>query len=180
MILLQRGEKSFKYTRIFGVYEEGPSVLADDRLVKPLDRIDPTAEALEELARLDQEAGLLEDKGEGNMKYEVGVWYGWNGGECPVHPLTTVEAAFSDGVEPEEAAYGWVWSSRVGRPIIAFRIIEEYKEPKREFVHVSGELKDYGWDFGFDVDEPHVEITFEVVDGVPQEDSVHMKVIEND
>jgi hypothetical protein len=66
------------------------------------------------------------------MEYEVGKWYGWNGGECPVHRSSKVEAIFSDGSGAGEVVfardYGW------NGPYypIAFRIIKEHKEP-REF-----------------------------------------------
>lgn len=69
------------------------------------------------------------------MKYKVGKWYGWNGGECPVHPKTQVEVVFVDGLAEYDGdnnvASFWEWDSKF-EPIIAFKILEEYKEP-REF-----------------------------------------------
>ena len=43
------------------------------------------------------------------MKYETNVWYGWNGGACPVHPMTVVEYITAvDGPERKESSYGKV------------------------------------------------------------------------
>lgn len=70
------------------------------------------------------------------MKYEENVWYGWNGGECPVHPDTVVEVVYSNwastGIktitDPARMA-----SWRGGDlNLIAFRVIKEHKE-SREF-----------------------------------------------
>ncbi|WP_313349366.1 hypothetical protein [Paracoccus sp. (in: a-proteobacteria)] len=74
------------------------------------------------------------DGGPASCKYEPGIWHGWNGGECPVHPKTVVVAAFHDGMLPASHASDWDWS--VNRcPIIAFRIVREYREPREWWVH---------------------------------------------
>ena len=61
-------------------------------------------------------------------------WYGWNGGECPVHPETRVEALVCEAngnILWQMAAKDLVWSNTVGiDPIIAFRITRLYVEPK--------------------------------------------------
>lgn len=82
------------------------------------------------------------------MEYETGKWYGWNGGECPVHPQTVVDAVwrYADGSIKErqqlELAGNWTWDGNPHGTIIAFRVITPYVKPKkpREFwaAHVSG------------------------------------------
>jgi hypothetical protein len=61
--------------------------------------------------------------------YNDGKWHGWNDGECPVHPKTWVEVC---GVEwsGEEVADVFDWEEGAGDPIVAFRVIEGYKEPR--------------------------------------------------
>jgi len=79
------------------------------------------------------------------MNYNDGKWHGWNGGECPVHPETVVEAIFDDGTSnvfrsvKAQASRKFYWE--IGSTIVAFRVIKEHKEP-REFwiVKVAGEL----------------------------------------
>lgn len=59
-------------------------------------------------------------------------WYGWNGGECPVHPETKIEAAFAAVVETTiDVAGGFTWEHLNDRlsDIIAFRITKLYREP---------------------------------------------------
>jgi hypothetical protein len=61
-------------------------------------------------------------------------WYGHNGGECPVHPETEIEAMTVTGtlfgVCPARAV---TWSHLEGGTInvIAFRITRLYREPKK-------------------------------------------------
>jgi hypothetical protein len=59
-------------------------------------------------------------------------WYGWNGGECPVHPETTIEAITVADKDPTfrltGRAGGHHWGSGY---IIAFRIIKLYREPRK-------------------------------------------------
>ena len=61
-------------------------------------------------------------------------WYGWNGGECPVHPETVVECAFDDGLPDlcitAKRANDYCWGPI--STIIVFRIIKLHVEP-REF-----------------------------------------------
>lgn len=79
--------------------------------------------------------------------YNDGQWYGWNGGECPVHPETMVQAVLYDKTYadrpldlyrnserhvPAKELIG-CWQHRAGlRHVIAFRVVKEHKEP-REF-----------------------------------------------
>lgn len=76
-------------------------------------------------------------------KYETGVWYGWNGGKCPVHPSSTVELVLLDDTHPSrpydplsgrevlaiEASGVWEWAPG-HRQAIAFRVVKEYREPR--------------------------------------------------
>lgn len=66
--------------------------------------------------------------------YNDGKWHGHNGGECPVHPKTVVDAIWlNDGVPTRYKGVSvdidWEYNPN---PLIAFRVIKEYKEP-REF-----------------------------------------------
>lgn len=70
------------------------------------------------------------------MKYEENIWYGWNGGECPVHPNTRVRAVYIESMyesvdEDTTHARYFKWNSD-SEPIIAFKVEQEFKEP-REF-----------------------------------------------
>lgn len=72
--------------------------------------------------------------------YNSGDWFGWNGGECPVHPETLVEGIYLDPetndvnhwspVTDPASEFDW---ERVERfLLVAFRVVKEYREP-REF-----------------------------------------------
>lgn len=68
-------------------------------------------------------------------KYVEGQWYGWNGGECPVHPETIVDvvAETSEGYGTlcdRDLACLWYWSSNDKYSIIAFRVVKHHVEPK--------------------------------------------------
>ena len=67
--------------------------------------------------------------------YNDGRWHGWNGGECPVHPETVVDAILMDGSRPwgcgNSVAYDLDWDHGPGeKDIIAFRVVKEYREPR--------------------------------------------------
>jgi len=68
--------------------------------------------------------------------YNDGKWHGWNGGECPVHPKTEVDAVFGDGgFQPFIIGECLDWSGPEKLPrshVVAFRVVKEYREP-REF-----------------------------------------------
>ena len=70
--------------------------------------------------------------------YKPNIWYGWNGGECPVHPKTEVEFVLlgHNGIPWSDcvAAENLVWDRAV---ICAFRVTKEHREP-REFWVVGG------------------------------------------
>jgi hypothetical protein len=63
--------------------------------------------------------------------YNDGKWHGWNGGECPVHPKSVIEAYyFPHGhIGPpwhfEGVAAGKKWEL----PFL-FRVVKEFREPR--------------------------------------------------
>ena len=74
------------------------------------------------------------------VDYNDGKWYGWNGGKCPVHPRTVVEAVYLEpvcvvtlaSVRADTAdSFGW---DDLDAPIVAFRVIEDHKEPRGGWV----------------------------------------------
>lgn len=81
--------------------------------------------------------------------YKPGIWYGWNGGECPVHPQTVVEVVKCQGrdavADKPATADGYIWEEgHTIYPIIAFRVVKEYRQP-RELWHLldhAGEVFD--------------------------------------
>jgi hypothetical protein len=66
--------------------------------------------------------------------YNDGKWHGWNGGECPVHPRSTVEPIWLEGrqgkgsliLEAERVS----WGGKFDVPV-AFRVIKEHREPRK-------------------------------------------------
>lgn len=79
------------------------------------------------------------------MDYNDGDWWGWNGGECPVHPKSVVECRFMDaghiynGKKSVASYFSWDHYREEllagNGNIIGFRVITPYVEPKkpREF-----------------------------------------------
>jgi hypothetical protein len=73
-------------------------------------------------------------------KYIEGQWYGWNGGECPVHPKAVVDVAvaaprgFIDLCESVLAG-DFCWSRDDPSPIIAFRVVKHHVKPKVVWVN---------------------------------------------
>lgn len=63
--------------------------------------------------------------------YNDGQIHVWNGGDCPVHPETMVEAWFRGGGSSETVANRLFWSrSDKDGDIIAFQVVKPYVEPK--------------------------------------------------
>lgn len=61
----------------------------------------------------------------------VGHWYGWNGGEYPVHPKTVVRVIHLDGgdyTDPAEKTWGWGVDG-LEPEIVAFQIVRLYVPP---------------------------------------------------
>lgn len=49
----------------------------------------------------------------------------WNGGDCPVWPLTTVFVTFRNGSTSQKAAKNYFWSHNGGGgDIVSYRVIE--------------------------------------------------------
>lgn len=75
--------------------------------------------------------------------YNDGRWYGWNGGNGPLHPKTLVDVRYSDtkcvvpveeAGDPRTVRWTYKWGGAV---IVAFRVVKEYREP-REFWIING------------------------------------------
>lgn len=74
-----------------------------------------------------------------NTAYEPGIWYGWNGGKCPVHPMTVVAVRFRDRTKEHSQcdsapASRWSWNHYApsgAYEIVAFMIITPYVEPRK-------------------------------------------------
>ena len=70
--------------------------------------------------------------------YNDGNWHAWNGGECPVHPLSEVEYLWHDEKRGKSGLGGPRIASQDVNPCLAwshvfrFRVVKEHKEP-REF-----------------------------------------------
>ena len=63
--------------------------------------------------------------------YNDGKIHGWNGGACPVHPETMVEAWFRGGGSSVTVANRLFWThSDKDGDIIAFKVVKPYVEPK--------------------------------------------------
>ncbi len=58
--------------------------------------------------------------------YNDGNWWGWNGGECPVHPETEVTVTYPNGAVCLNA----VASSHRWEGPILFRVTKEHREPR--------------------------------------------------
>jgi hypothetical protein len=66
---------------------------------------------------------------------KLNYWYGWNGGECPVHPETYISVMYRCGKADQGYAKNEDWDqdrySPHDRDIIAFCILTLYREPKK-------------------------------------------------
>lgn len=74
--------------------------------------------------------------------YNDGKWWGWNGGDCPVHPNTVVDVVYLDdgeAIKDEAIAKYFDFKDRKYLPIIAFRVVKEHREP-REFWVCDGNI----------------------------------------
>lgn len=67
--------------------------------------------------------------------YNDGKWHGWNGGECPVHPGSEIEAVYTrsecfKGIVSDVAkAFSWE-DGEYSLGLVAFRVVKEHREPK--------------------------------------------------
>lgn len=79
-----------------------------------------------------------------DTEYKPGIWYGWNGGECPVHPKTQVQVVwqFSEGDIRAGKVTGlgseWAWAGNDHGQIVAFCVVKEHRQP-RELWHLLDE-----------------------------------------
>jgi hypothetical protein len=64
--------------------------------------------------------------------YNNGQIFGWNGGECPVHPETVVRYWLRCGrTFDENTAYALRWSHQESAgDIVAFQVVKQHVEPK--------------------------------------------------
>ena len=72
-------------------------------------------------------------------EYVTGQIYGWNGGECPVHPETKIKiwtrnALLCSGVNADVPRCEWKHKQN-GHDIIAFQVITPYAEPETVWVN---------------------------------------------
>ena len=81
-------------------------------------------------------------------EYVTGQIYGWNGGECPVHPETEVEVWYRNSASPvvnKAGFWGGSWSHLgFSRDIVCFRVITPHIEPKTIWVNEYKGLCVYG------------------------------------
>lgn len=83
-------------------------------------------------------------------EYKEGVWYGWNGGECPVHPETIVTVKWScNGVETSPTPARCFETNWQNSSICAFRVVKEHREPREWWIvpgayHVPFSGENYG------------------------------------
>lgn len=69
-------------------------------------------------------------------EYKEYIWYGWNGGDCPVHPETVVEWVSLEPFFGTNPAKELTWDHNIDAgDILAFRVVKQYVEPPkpREF-----------------------------------------------
>ena len=68
--------------------------------------------------------------------YNNGEVWGWNGGECPVHPKTEVRVWFRGKGSGTSLASGFRWNrADLGGDITAFQVVKAYVEPKTIWVN---------------------------------------------
>ena len=71
--------------------------------------------------------------------YNDGKIHGWNGGDCPVHPLTIVKLYFkrhtASNSEFVANVVGWLHHDE-SDDIVAFQVVKEYKEPMVIWVNI--------------------------------------------
>lgn len=111
--------------------------------------------------------------------YNDGQIWGWNGGECPVHPKTVVEVWFRGGGSSVTAAHRLFWThSDKDGDIIAFRVVKQYAEPKVIWVNeYPDELVAYPDEqsarAGASIRQPPLCIAVKYVEAVNEKDAPH-------
>lgn len=79
--------------------------------------------------------------------YNDGKVHGWNGGDCPVHPLSLVKV-FQRGILSsfDYKANNVYWGhNNSSSDIVAFQVVKEYKEPMVIWMNMYG--NDYAYTF---------------------------------
>ena len=83
-----------------------------------------------------------------NVDYNDGKIHGWNGGDCPVHPLTEVKLYFKRWNASDRlfvaGEIGWLHHDE-STDIVAFQVVKEYKEPMVIWMNMYG--NDYAYTF---------------------------------
>ena len=70
-------------------------------------------------------------------EYVTGQIYGWNGGECTMHPKTVVRVWLRGGAVDGAMVQTLVWGhNQSGFDIVCFQVIEPYAEPNAIWVNV--------------------------------------------
>ena len=85
--------------------------------------------------------------------YNDGNWHGWNGGECPVHPESVIDAVWPSTMDDKKSyrdarkAKDFPWIVGGAWVPFLFRVTKPYVEPPkpREFW-----INEYAWGFGRD------------------------------
>lgn len=71
-------------------------------------------------------------------EYVTGQIYGWNGGECPVHPKTKIKiwtrSWRPSGVDTDAGSCSWKHIN-AGSDLVCFQVITSYIEPKTIWVN---------------------------------------------
>jgi hypothetical protein len=85
--------------------------------------------------------------------YENGEIWGWNGGECPVHPETKIKiwtrnALICSGLEVDASACEWKHGGS-GNDIVCFQVTKVHVEPKVIYVNEWGS----GWGYSYPTEE---------------------------
>ena len=63
--------------------------------------------------------------------YNDGNWHGWNGGECPVHPKSEIEAVYLMNREADShMIFRNTASEKSWRYPFLFRVIKAYRDPR--------------------------------------------------
>ena len=82
-------------------------------------------------------------------EYVTGQIYGWNGGECPVHPESVVNIWLRDGgCNNQRPAIGLDWLHGMvddGLDIVCFQVVTPYAEPKVIYVNEYGDGRGFGY-----------------------------------
>lgn len=82
-------------------------------------------------------------------EYVTGQIYGWNGGECPVHPKTKIKIWTRNGNVFAEGGCGaehflWRHHNSIG-DIVCFQVITPHTEPKTIWVNEYGDGRGFGY-----------------------------------